>query len=103
MNASVGARAEPKIGSRVHVFSADQTRDLGFGRYMGTVPVSEIPNTDVDSGSPPEEGSDEAFLAALAEAAKEHMDENTAVPKLVLDSGKTMYGLECFWKVGDEG
>lgn len=98
MNATAVGRTEPKIGSRVHVFSADKTKDLGLGTYMGEVPLSEVPDTKVDSEPPPEEGSDAAFLEALTEAALEHMNEDTGIPKLVLDSGETVYGFECWWK-----
>src|SRR3989344_4533055 len=100
MNAIGEGQTEPKIGSRVHVFSADKKRDLGFGRYMGTVSLSEIPELHADSDAPfekvlsAEEATDDAVEAVISAMAEQMEEEDTEFPKLVLDSGETMYGFE---------
>lgn len=70
-----------KIGDRIGALlsaTKDEVKLLGYGVYVG----DEVPVT---------------AMGMLAEMCRE---VNHANPKLVLDSGKVVWGCECWW--GDE-
>ncbi|MEK7854665.1 MAG: hypothetical protein AAB288_01130, partial [Acidobacteriota bacterium] len=64
---------DPTPGTRVHVFNADQTRDLGLGTYLGRVSVTD----------------------AVVDAGPEWMGVTT--PEIELDTGEKVYGFQCWW------
>ena len=99
------ARTEPEIGSRVHVLSADSSKELGYGTYMGQVPTKDIPDEPLPSFLAPSPepvtltDDERAFVGAMVESLTE---EGATTPKIVLDSGETVYGFQCWWSVVDE-
>ena len=104
MSATEEARTEPKIGSRVKVTSADGSRELGYGTYMGEVLMKDVLEDLTPSSIPvpePVEVTDEE--RAEAGTMVEQLTENGATtPKIVLDSGETVYGFQCWWSVEDD-
>jgi hypothetical protein len=91
--------SEPKVGTRVHVMSANGKKDLGYDTYMGRVPMSEIPDETPDvvafDHTPiPLRADEEAALNALVEGL---YGIDATMPKILLDSGETIYGFQCWW------
>lgn len=105
MSATEAVGTEPKIGSRVHVMSADGSKDLGLGTYMGAVPMKDVLEDQTPSAVPvpePVEMTDEerAEVGAMVEQLTE---DGATTPKIVLDSGETIYGFQCWWSEIDDG
>lgn len=77
--AYVEAKAgDPAPGTRVHVFNADQTEDLGFGKFCGRVKITD----------------------AVVDAGPEWMGVTT--PEIELDNGEKVYGFMCWWSEAPE-
>ena len=68
------------IGTRVRVLDTDQ-KDLGLGTYQG-----EVAFDDGDNEIPVTPDTDELYRN----------------PKILLDTGKVIYGFECWWSETDE-
>jgi len=68
-----------KIGARVRVLDTDQN-NLGLGTYQGEVAFDE----------------DDNEIPVTPE-----MDELYRNPKILLDTGKVIYGFECWWTETD--
>lgn len=104
MSTTAKAGTEPKIGSRVHVLDAAGTKELGYGTYMGSVPLKDVPDEPaacvaIDEPMPLSE-AEQAEVGAMVE---ELMEDGTTTPKIVLDSGETVYGFQCWWtEVGED-
>jgi len=92
-----------KVGDRVQVFTM-QGGNLGYGTYMGIVLVTDIdaahsvhdldlPDDDVELTANEEDIADVMLYLAREEAT-------TAI--LLLDTGQTIYGLECPWTLVEE-
>ena len=106
MTAKKKAETEPKIGSRVEVLSADGAESLGYGTYMGRVPLDEA----FDKPIPPSLPIPERMQMSEAERAEtiarvEQSAKNGALtPAIILESGITVYGYQCWWReVQEEG
>lgn len=69
---------DPAPGTRVHVFSADRSEDLGFGKFCGRVNV----------------------IDAIPDAGPEWMGATT--PELELGNGDKIYGNQCWWREAPE-
>lgn len=80
-------------GGRVRVWNGDQSRYLGEGKYVGDVTVYAVKmpdgsitsekNPEVEPTNPPEEGK----IICLP-----------MNPKIILDSGETVYGCQVWWE-----
>ncbi len=85
----------PLAGQRVQVHSGDGKTLLGNGTYVGNVPVYVI-RTEWGLQS-----------ATLAEEPPEGMEDVAEYlpsnPKIVLDSGKVVYGCQVWWAPIPEG
>jgi hypothetical protein len=90
----------PKAGSRVQVQNVDGS-DLGFGTYMGEIPLKHIvdDSPSADAVSVEVEGERDP---AMESALREMIDDGETTPKIILDSGKTLYGFECWWQPVEE-
>ena len=64
---------DPAPGTRVHVMSADQTEELGFGTFKGRVLMSD----------------------AVEDAGAEWAGVTT--PEIELADGTKVYGFMCWW------
>ncbi|MBP9757895.1 MAG: hypothetical protein KBD06_04805 [Candidatus Pacebacteria bacterium] len=64
---------DPIAGTRVHVFSADRSQDLGPGTYCGRVVVTD----------------------AVVDAGPDWMGVTT--PEIELANGEKIYGIQCWW------
>jgi len=92
-----------KIGQRVRVVSADQSRDLGLGTYMGEAPMSEIP----DEPAPECDAIDHIPMSAeqqevVGQLVEELEAGDETTPRIKLDSGETVYGFQCWWSTVDD-
>ncbi|MFA7309580.1 MAG: hypothetical protein WC050_01610 [Candidatus Paceibacterota bacterium] len=99
------ARAEPAIGSRVQVMSADGIKELGFGTYMGRVSFGEVirnPDPSATMPLPPPEERTGIVGAFIEEMAKVMTADDQMTPRIVLDSGETVYGFQCWWSVVEQ-
>ncbi len=78
---------------RVKVWNGDQSKYLGEGDYVDDVTVYFIamPDGSLKSGSNAEEKPDE-----LPEGGR--LIESDRNPKIVLDSGQTVYGCQVWWQ-----
>ena len=72
-------KAEDRVGAILHE-TEDIIYFLGFGKYLGDF----VPET---------------AAGTLAEIAREEEFEN---PKILLDSGKVVWGCECWWGPEEE-
>ena len=87
----------PEVGARVQVMGLDD-RELGLGTYQGEVSFEEA----IDK-APPDEAAEpvteiEAILAAAVLAGMDLLiGRGKTTPKILLDSGRIIYGYECFW------
>lgn len=88
-------KEKPK-GVQVHVMSGDQQVDLGEGTYVGDVPVYffQMPDGSLRSASNAEERPPEEAIPPGAEVVR-----SRANPKIVLDTGKTVYGCQVWWEL----
>lgn len=81
-------------GTRVSVFSGDQTQALGMGTYVGDVDVYFIvmPDGSLKSERNPEQPPDPKFIprGGRVTSAK-------ANPKIKLDTGEIVYGCQVWW------
>ena len=97
--------AEPKIGTRVQVLSANGKQDLGFGTYMGRVLISEVPDDSSPSAElvvdEPVEVTDEEKAEVAAMVERLTVDGATT-PKITLESGDVIYGFQCWWREAEE-
>jgi hypothetical protein len=86
--------AEPKAGSRVQVQDTDGN-ELGYGTYMGEVLMKDIvdDSPSADAVSVEVEGERDPVL---------EIENGQTTPKIVLDSGSTIYGFECWWQPVEE-
>jgi hypothetical protein len=81
---------------RVRVMNGNGTKDLGFGEYVGDVPVVAVA---VGSG-------EELHLLSLHEPfnVPDPLPDGGQIieipdnPKIILDSGDTVYGCQVWWK-----
>ena len=78
-------------GERVEVWNGNSSKYLGEGTLVGFVSVFYIMNTDGSISSlPGAELKPEGIPDNL-------IDETTDNPKIVLDSGKVVYGCQVWW------
>ena len=68
------------IGTRVRVLDVDQT-NLGLGTYQGEVAFDD----------------DDNEISVTPD-----MDELSKNPKILLDTGRIIYGFECWWSETDD-
>lgn len=80
---------------RVDVFSGDGVTPLGKGTYVDDVAVYflEMADGSLRSATNAEEAP---ALELIPEGAKLHKTAKN--PKILLDSGKTVYGCQVYWK-----
>jgi hypothetical protein len=97
-------RIELKIGSRVHVMSADGKKDLGLGRYMGIAPMKDVLDDPTPLSVPVSEPIEmsEEDRAQLGAVIEELTRDGATTPKIALDNGDTVYGFQCWWTVVNE-
>ncbi len=94
--------AEPKIGSRVHVLNANGTKELGYGTYMGRVPMKDVPDEPAACVAIEEPVQlTEAEQAEVGAMVEQLTEDEATTPKIVLDSGETIYGFQCWWTEAD--
>ncbi len=100
MSMREAAGTEPEIGSRVHVWRGDQTKDLGYGTYMGDVPCDTISQEEVEriEGFLGPSDSEPADPHLANEAYLFMIETRQPVAKIVLESGETIYGHLCWWE-----
>lgn len=87
-------KEKPK-GIRVHVMSGDQMVDLGDGTYVAEVPVYFFQMPDGSLRSAPN-AEEKPPADAVPEGAK--VVWTSANPKIILDSGQTVYGCQVWWE-----
>lgn len=80
--------------ARVRVSNGDRSKDLGLGTYVGDVPVYFIvmPDGSLQSRTNAEEPPSGPEVPAGAQVVKS--PDN---PKIILDSGETVYGCQVWW------
>ena len=81
-----------KVGTRVRVRAGDGETPLGEGTYVGEATVYVIVNED---GSLRSNENAETMPAGIPEERIRRVPNN---PKIVLDSGKTVYGCQVWWE-----
>lgn len=95
------ARQGVTLGKRIRLTRIEDSRDLGYGEYVGLVTLTEayakIMGDDINENG---ELSHEAIIGYFLEKAEQR---GPVIPKFILDSGETIYGmLECMWEVVQE-
>jgi hypothetical protein len=82
---------------RVNVWNGDRTKFLGLGNYEEDVVVyfMEMPDGSLQSLKNAEERPD-----MVPEGAKVILSEGN--PKIVLDSGRVVYGCQVWWSPSEE-
>ena len=96
--------AELKIGSRVHVTTANGSKELGYGTYMGEVPMKDVPDEPEVCVAVEEESVQltEEQKAEVDAMVDQLSEDDATTPKIVLDSGETVYGFQCWWTEADD-
>jgi len=86
--------AAHKFPIRVKVWNGDQTEYLGEGDYIGNVSVYfiEMPDGSLQTNDNPE-NEPESWQIPEGGTIR-HSSDN---PKIVLDSGRVVYGCQCWW------
>ena len=89
--------SDPKVGSRVIVFDLNHT-SLGLGTYVRDVPLKDIleDDTEEDNNEPDEVNPE------LSDAIDRMVESGSTTPEILLDSGTTIYGFQCWWDVAEE-
>ena len=78
-----------KLPMRVKVWSGDKSEYLGEGNYVADVTVYFSRNPD---------GSLSSFSNAEEKPENVDFQESKANPKIILDSGETIYGAQCWFE-----
>lgn len=108
------------LGTRVQVYNVELSRDLGYGTYMGPahIQMGSVGRPKTNPLLEPDETSEDgeaaatillkrifpkATDAAIARMVRRLMAKGYAdTPKILLDSGETVFGFECWWQRIDE-
>ena len=88
---------------RVSVMSGDMKKDLGYGNFVGCVPVYfwRGPEGNLLSNKECEEKPSPQTIEVMeAEGAK--LVELQSNPKIILDSGDVVYGCQVYWSRVEE-
>lgn len=82
-------------GDRVAVVSADRQEFLGYGEYLGMLPHPGLVDLFIERLEAVKDLLTEKNLAALTEMAR--AGKIGLNPKIRLDDGRELWGLECWW------
>ena len=90
---------------RVKVLSGDQTEVLGYGNYDEDVSLYFFASPETSdvifSETNPEEKPSDELIAEMKEKGF-HLVEHPNNPKIVMDSGKVVYGCQVWWAPADD-
>ncbi len=91
------------VSVRVRVRSGDESEDLGEGTYVGEATVFYYQKEtagEIALYSVPGDAEQEPDPADIPEGCELIISEGN--PKIVLDTGETVYGCQCWWEPVDE-